>query len=124
VPRATGTRLVRVLVVEDNPDVASSLRDLVEAFGHEVHVARSGDAALMDAHRTPPDVVLCDIGLPGMSGYDVARAFRSDPALRHARLVAVTGYAQAEDRREAAEAGFDRHVGKPPDPEELEHLLA
>jgi signal transduction histidine kinase len=116
-------RASHVLVVEDNPDVADSLRDLVEAFGHEVRVARSGDAALAEARRRPPDVVLCDIGLPGMTGYDVARAFRSDPALRHARLVAVTGYAQSEDRREAAEAGFDRHVGKPPDPNELEQLL-
>jgi signal transduction histidine kinase/CheY-like chemotaxis protein len=113
----------RVLVVDDNRDVAESLRDLVEAFGHEVQVARSGDAALAQARQNPPDVVLCDIGLPGMTGYDVARAFRRDPALRHARLVAVTGYAQAEDRREAAEAGFDRHVGKPPDPSELEQLL-
>lgn len=116
-------RRVRVLVVEDNQDVASSLRDLVEAFGHEVDVARSGDAALEHALRNPPDVLLCDIGLPGMTGYEVARAFRSEPSLRHARLIAVTGYAQAEDRREAAEAGFDSHVAKPPDPSELERLL-
>jgi CheY-like chemotaxis protein len=119
-----GRRAVHVLVVEDNPDVAESLRDLVEAFGHEVEVARTGDAAVATARRHPPDVVLCDIGLPGMSGYEVARVFRQDPELRHARLVAVSGYAQAEDRREAAEAGFDRHVGKPPDPGELERLLA
>jgi CheY-like chemotaxis protein len=123
-PGTDAAQRVRVLVVEDNRDVAESLRDLVEAFGHEVQVARSGDAALSQARTSPPDVVLCDIGLPGMNGYDLARAFRSDPALRHARLVAVTGYAQAEDRREAAEAGFDRHVGKPPDPHELERLLA
>jgi CheY-like chemotaxis protein len=116
--------VLRVLVVEDNRDVAESLRDLVEAFGHQVHVARSGDEALAHARLDPPDVVLCDIGLPGMTGYDVARAFRSDPVLRHTRLVAVSGYAQAEDRREAAEAGFDRHFGKPPDPNELERLLA
>ncbi len=119
-----GGRCARVLVVEDNQEVANSLRDLVEAFGHEVEVARSGDAALAKARQRPPDVVLCDIGLPGMSGYDVARAFRRDPELRRARLVAVSGYAQAEDRREAAEAGFDRHVAKPPDPAELERLLA
>ncbi len=123
-PQPAGAQHVsRVLVVEDNRDVADSLRDLVEAFGHDVRVARSGDAALAEARRDPPDVVLCDIGLPGMSGYDVARAFRSDPALRHARRVAVTGYAQAEDRRDAVAAGFDRHVGKPPDPDELERLL-
>jgi signal transduction histidine kinase/ActR/RegA family two-component response regulator len=120
----TAHRASRVLVVEDNPDVATSLRDLCAGFGHEVEVAGSGDAALAEARRNPPDVVLCDVGLPGMSGYEVARAFRHDPVLRHARLVAVTGYAQPEDRREAAEAGFDRHVAKPPDPGELERLLA
>jgi CheY-like chemotaxis protein len=69
-------------------------------------------------------VVLCDIGLPGMSGFDVARAFRSDPALRRARLVAVSGYALPEDRKEAVEAGFERHVAKPADPDEIERLLA
>jgi signal transduction histidine kinase len=124
-PLRTGVRgrVARVLVVEDNPDVASSLRDLVEAFGHQVQVVRSGDAAVAEARRAPPDVVLCDIGLPGMTGYDVARAFRADPVLRRARLVAVSGYAQPEDRREAQAAGFDVHVAKPPDPAVLERLL-
>jgi len=117
-------RRSRVLVIEDNPDVAESLRELVEAFGHDVEVAYTGSAALAKARVNPPDVVLCDIGLPGMSGYEVARAFRGDPSLRGVRLVAVSGYAQPEDRRESVEAGFDRHVAKPTDPGELERLLA
>ncbi|BDG09541.1 hybrid sensor histidine kinase/response regulator [Anaeromyxobacter paludicola] len=117
-------RRLRVLVVEDNRDVADSLVELVEAFGHEVRLAHAGPDALAEARAAPPDVLLCDIGLPGMSGYEVASAFRADPALRGARLVAVSGYAQPEDRRRAAEAGFDEHVAKPPDPAALERLLA
>jgi CheY-like chemotaxis protein len=117
-------RRVRVLVVEDNDDVAESLAQLVELLGHEVEIARDGVAALTRARAHPPDIVLCDIGLPGMSGFEVARVFRADPALRHARLVAVSGYALPEDRQEAAEAGFERHVAKPADPDEIERLLA
>jgi PAS domain S-box-containing protein len=120
---AAHVRSVRVLVVEDNHDVAESLAQVVELLGHDVEIARDGPAALAKAHESPPDIVLCDIGLPGMSGFDVARAFRADPELRRVRLVAVTGYAQPEDRREAAEAGFERHVAKPADPEEIEQLL-
>jgi PAS domain S-box-containing protein len=120
---ASGRR-ARVLVVEDNREVAESIAQLVELLGHDVEVAHDGPAALAKAHARPPDVVLCDIGLPGMSGFDVARAFRSDPALRRARLVAVSGYALPEDRKEAVEAGFERHVAKPADPDEIERLLA
>jgi signal transduction histidine kinase/CheY-like chemotaxis protein len=122
-PAATA-RAVRVLVVEDNHDVAESLAQVVELLGHDVEIARDGPVALAKARANPPDIVLCDIGLPGMSGFDVARAFRADPDLCKARLVAVTGYAQPEDRREAAEAGFELHVAKPADPEEIERLLS
>jgi CheY-like chemotaxis protein len=120
VPRADGARR-RVLVVDDNRDAAESLAELVAAFGHEVEIAHDGPTALARARATRHDFVLCDIGLPGMSGYDVARALRSssDGAL----LVAVTGYALPEDRERAAQAGFDAHLAKPPDPEELERLL-
>ena len=71
-----------------------------------------------------PDVVLCDIGLPGMDGYEVARSLRADPALAGTRLVALSGYALPEDLQRAAEAGFDRHIAKPPSPETLESVLA
>jgi signal transduction histidine kinase/ActR/RegA family two-component response regulator len=122
-PRASGGRH-RVLVVDDNRDAAESLAELVAAFGHEVEIAHDGPTALARARAAPHDFVLCDIGLPGMSGYDVARALRSDPAVRFGRLVAVSGYAQPDDQRRATEAGFDLHVAKPPDPSELERLLA
>ncbi len=114
----------RVLVVDDNRDAAESLAELVAAFGHEVEIAHDGPTAVARARATRHDFVLCDIGLPGMSGYDVARALRQDPGAGFGRLVAVSGYAQPEDQRRAAEAGFDLHVAKPPDPSELERLLA
>ena len=116
--------LRRVLVVDDNPDAADSLADLLGIAGHAVEVAHDGPTAVERARANPPDVVLCDIGLPGMSGYDVARALRGDPALRATRLIALSGYAQAEDRRRAQEAGFDAHVAKPPDVDELMRLVA
>jgi CheY-like chemotaxis protein len=115
-------RRLRVLVVDDNRDAAESLADLIRLLGHEVDVAHEGPSALETARARPPDVVLCDIGLPAMSGYDVARALRSQGA--RARLVAVSGYAQPEDVARAAEAGFDRHVAKPPSPAEIERLLS
>jgi PAS domain S-box-containing protein len=122
-PGARGGRR-RVLVVDDNRDAAESLAELVAAFGHEVEIAHDGPSAVERARASPHDFVLCDIGLPGMSGYDVARALRADPGAGFGRLVAVSGYAQPEDQRRASEAGFDLHVAKPPDPSELERLLS
>jgi PAS domain S-box-containing protein len=113
----------RVLVVDDNPDAAESLADLLRMLGHSVEVAYDGPMAIERARANPPDVVLCDIGLPGMSGYDVAQALRATAAERM-RLIALSGYAQPEDVKHAIEAGFDVHVAKPCDPEEIERLLA
>jgi CheY-like chemotaxis protein len=110
-----------VLVVDDNVDAADSLAELVELLGHSAVVAYDGSSALEQARERRPDVVLCDIGLPGMSGYEVARALRAAGA--GMQLVAVSGYAQPEDLRRAADAGFDRHVAKPPTPEIIERLL-
>jgi len=124
VPLGVGSRTLRVLVVEDNADAADSLAEIVKMYGHEVQVAYNGPSALAMATRTVPDLVLCDIGLPGMDGYDVARALRSDPKLQAARLVAVTGYAQPEEVQRAVEAGFSGHIPKPPAPETLEQFLA
>lgn len=125
-PRAGGAPAPsprRVLVVDDNRDAAESLADLVSVLGHASEVAFDGPSALERARAMRPEVVLCDIGLPGMDGYDVARALRAEygPGLR---LVAVSGYAQPEDVRRAAEAGFDAHLAKPPDPLDIERLLA
>ena len=114
----------RVLVIEDNVDAADSLRDVLEIQGHEVAVAYDGAAGIARAREFHPEVVLCDIGLPGMDGYEVARAFRADEALRGAQLVALSGYALAEDLQRATEAGFERHLTKPPSFEKLAAVLA
>ena len=113
----------RILVVEDNADAAQILRDLLELKGHEVTVAADGQGALDAIRAVGADVVLCDIGLPGMSGYDLARAIREDPLLRETPLVAMTGYGQASDRREAEEAGFDEHLTKPVRARRLDEVL-
>jgi signal transduction histidine kinase len=113
-----------VLVVDDNVDAAASLCDVVTHFGHSAEAVHDGAAAVARARERHPDVVLCDIGLPGMDGYAVARAFRADAGLRDVRLVAVSGYAQPEDRERAVRAGFDAHVAKPADPAAIARLLS
>jgi CheY-like chemotaxis protein len=117
---ANGSR--RVLVVDDNRDAAESLADLLTMMGHGVEVAYDGPSAVEKARASAPDVVLCDIGLPGMSGYEVAKALRESGTT--AQLFAVSGYAQPEDVNQALEAGFDGHVAKPADPEKIERLLS
>ena len=112
----------RVLVVDDNDDAAETLAQVVEMLGHEAEIAHDGPSAVAMARARPPDVVLCDIGLPGIDGYAVARALRGDGS-RRSRLIAVSGYAQPEDLAMAAAAGFERHVAKPLDPRELAKLL-
>jgi signal transduction histidine kinase/DNA-binding response OmpR family regulator len=115
----------RVLVIEDNPDSAESMRMLLALSGHQVDVAPTGVAGVERARSFRPEVVLCDIGLPGgMDGYAVARALRADPDLSSVYLIAATGYGQAEDQRRSREAGFDAHLTKPIDFAELQRLLA
>lgn len=114
---------LRILVVEDNADAADTLRDLLELFGHEVEVAYTGSEGLEAAHQFHPEVVLCDIGLPGMDGYAVARRLREDPETAASRLVALTGYGRDADRQLAQEAGFDLHLVKPVAPDELRQRL-
>lgn len=113
----------RVLVIEDNQDAADSLRDALALEGHEVAVAYNGSDGLDKAREVRPDVVLCDIGLPQMDGYAVARAFRADASLRNVHLVALSGYALPQDLKRAAEAGFERHLAKPPSLEQLQEVL-
>jgi CheY-like chemotaxis protein len=122
-PGPTGKRL-RILVVEDNRDAADSLRMVLELYGYEVTVAYAGPDGVAAAVRWHPDVVLCDIGLPGLDGYGVAGALRGNPATARARLIAVTGYGHDEDRRRSKEAGFDTHLVKPVDPQALQEVLA
>jgi signal transduction histidine kinase/integral membrane sensor domain MASE1 len=122
---AAGARRRRVLVVDDNADSAESLALLLQLEGHDVWTAHDGPTALAAAREHRPEVVLLDIGLPaGMDGYEVARRMRPVPGLERAVIVAVTGYGQEEDRRRAADAGFDGHLVKPVDMAQLWRLLA
>jgi CheY-like chemotaxis protein len=114
---------MKVLIIEDNRDAAESLRLLLELRGHHVTLAESGAAGLEAARRGLPEVVLCDLALPGMDGFAVAVALRQDPRTAAARLIAVTGYGHDDDLRRGRDAGFDLHVLKPVDPGELERLL-
>lgn len=124
VPRPSAAPKARVLVVEDNEDAAEMLRELLCMAGHDVDVAHSGPDGLTRARERKPDVVLCDIGLPGMNGYEVARALTSVFDGARPRLVALTGYASPEDRKRAREAGFDAHLAKPVDLAALRRALA
>jgi PAS domain S-box-containing protein len=123
-PAPGPSRPQRVLVVEDNEDGGNSLAKLLAALGHEVRLARDGPAGLAEAETFAPEVVLLDIGLPGLDGYEVARRLRALPAGRDALLVAMTGWGQEEDRRRAQEAGFNAHLVKPVELKELARLLA
>jgi PAS domain S-box-containing protein len=122
-PRRASRRL-RILVVEDNRDAAESLRMLLHLFGHDVVVAHSGPAGVETAREWHPDVVLCDIGLPGMDGYGVVGELRRNPDTARARVIAVTGYGADEDRRRSRAAGFDQHLTKPVDPDTLQEVVA
>jgi PAS domain S-box-containing protein len=113
----------RVLVVEDSPDARDSLRLLLEMAGHHVETSEDGPGGLAKVGRFQPQVALIDLGLPGMDGFAVAREMRRRPETCAIRLVAVTGYGQAEDRRQALAAGFDLHVTKPVDPGMLDQML-
>ena len=113
----------RVLIVEDQQDARESLRMLLELDHHDVETAASGPQALAKFDAFRPDVVLVDIGLPGMNGYEVARAIRGRPHGTDVRMVALTGYGQPDDHRNSLEAGFDHHVTKPVDYDILQQLL-
>ncbi|HYD42222.1 MAG TPA: PAS domain S-box protein [Anaeromyxobacter sp.] len=112
----------RILVVEDNADAAESLRIMLELEGHDVVVAGTGEEGVARARELHPDVVLSDIGLPGISGYELARALRADRGF-DAHLVAITGYGQARDKEEAFRSGFERHLTKPFDHQVLLEVL-
>jgi signal transduction histidine kinase/PAS domain-containing protein/ActR/RegA family two-component response regulator len=122
-PQPSAERCARVLVVEDNPDTAESLTMFLEGLGHHVRAVYDGMAALDAAHTSPPDVMLVDIGLPGMDGYELARRVRRDPGLDRVALIALTGYGREEDKRQAIAAGFDHHLVKPVSPEALHELV-
>jgi CheY-like chemotaxis protein len=114
-----------VLIVEDLEDSALTLQMLLRMLGHTTEVAGDGGSALAAAERFRPDVVLCDLGLPGgLDGYEVARRLRSSPQLATAHLVALSGFGTPEDKAQAAQAGFERHLTKPVAPASLGPLIA
>jgi PAS domain S-box-containing protein len=121
-PRAAIAR--RILIVDDNKDSAESLAILLRVMGHEVVSAYDGEQALAAAEATRPDVVLLDIGMPKLNGYDTCRRIREEPWGQRIFFIAVTGWGQEEDRRRTEEAGFDRHMVKPVDSAVLTKLLA
>jgi len=105
---------LEILIIEDNADAAETLAEVLRAEGHQVRLVADGAAGIACVREREPDVVLCDIGLPGMDGYEVARTLRGEGLARSARLIALTGYALPSDRARAEAAGFDAHLPKPP----------
>ncbi|WP_437812282.1 ATP-binding protein [Sorangium sp. So ce1078] len=123
IPRS-GTSALRVLLVDDNVDAAEGLRRILQLHGHTVSMAHDGPAALETARASKPELVLLDIGLPGMDGYEVVRRLRAEPELRRSYIAAVSGYGQDQDRRRSREAGFDAHLTKPVATAQLLALVA
>lgn len=115
---------LRVLVVDDQRDVADAAAMLIESVGHDARAVYDGAAALAASCARPPDVMFVDVGMPGMTGYDLARRIRGDADLPKIHLVALTGYGRDEDRARAAEAGFDVHITKPLSETRLREVLS
>ena len=114
----------RALVVDDNPDITELLAVVLRQSGYEVSAANSASNALADALTKKYDVVIADIGMPGMTGYELARALRSVPEYGATLMVAMTGYTMYDDRERALEAGFDAHLSKPVDIMSLRQVIS
>lgn len=112
-----------ILLIEDNDDGREMMTMMLSCYGYEVHAAADGNEGVAAAASRQPDVALIDIGLPGIDGYEVARRLRADPATRAIRLIALTGYGLAEDLRRVLDAGFDRHLVKPVDIDQLAEVI-
>jgi two-component system, sensor histidine kinase len=122
-PEVAASRARHILIIEDNTDFREGLRLLLESWGHRVEEASNGAKGLEIVRRERPEIVLIDLGLPGVDGYEVARALRSAPEGEALLLVAITGYGRPSDRRQTKEAGFDAHLTKPVSPPELAAIL-
>ena len=119
---ADGTTATRILVVDDSVDSAETLGELLKIWGHDVRLAHDGPSALAAAREYKPEVVLLDIGLPGMDGFAVATELRKE-GLGGRMLVALTGYGEQQDRDRTQKVGFDHHLVKPIDPDTLQKLI-
>jgi CheY-like chemotaxis protein len=117
-------RKCRLLIVDDIKDSADSLAMLLQLRGHDVHTAYDGEDAVIAAEKLKPEVVLLDIGMPKLNGYDACRRIRQQPWGKGIFVIALTGWGQDDDRRRTEEAGFDHHLVKPLDPDELMNVLA
>lgn len=115
---------MKILIADDNVDAADTLGMLLELLGHEMHVVHDGTAAVQAAFAIRPRVVICDIGMPGLDGYQVARSIRAAATETQPLMIACTGYGNEADRRAALEAGFDHHLVKPVPVAELLAALA
>ena len=113
----------RILVVDDNVDIADMLGKMLKLVGNEVLTANDGQIAIERFREFQPEVVLLDIGMPGMNGYEVARALRLEPCGANVKLIALTGWGSDEDKRQTKEAGFDHHLVKPVQLSDLEKIL-
>ncbi|HET7730230.1 MAG TPA: ATP-binding protein [Usitatibacter sp.] len=122
-PADPSSRARRVLLVEDHPDVASAMKAYLAGVGHTVRIVGDGLSVQEAAREYRPEVVLLDIGLPDLTGYEVARRLRGDPETRGIRLVALTGFGRDDDMQRARDAGFDAHVAKPASPEALDRAM-
>ena len=114
---------MKVLVVDDNVDLVEMLSMVIEAAGHYVRKAFDGRSGISAALEYQPDLILLDVGMPDMNGNEVAKELRRHQEVAGARIVALTGWGQAEDRRRTADAGFDDHLTKPADPEQIQRIL-
>ena len=117
------TRVYRILVVEDNLDQVHSTCMLLREMGHQVEYVVNGYVALDAARRFHPDFVVCDLGLPGVTGFEVCAQIKSDPELRGARVIALSGYDLPEYRERALQVGFEQFISKPADPKTLLYLF-
>ena len=111
--------MARILLIEDNPDNLDLMSYLLAAYGHTVSTAEDGESGIAAAKRLPPDLIACDIHLPGVDGYDVARALKDDPSLAAVPVIAVTALAMVGDRERILAAGFDGYITKPIDPQRV-----
>ncbi len=114
----------RILLIDDNKDLVELLRSMFIMLGHEAYAANEGVTGIESAKRNHPDIIFCDIGLPGMSGYEIAQVIRQDPELKDIYLVALTGYAGQADVELAIKHQFDQHLAKPVDMIALQRILA